>query len=89
MYTAFNILEIIKTKLPIQLEDENPPAEISEDTCIMKTQSVKVVTLLPHRIKDQIEEGKTIAKNFIANKHTLIVANWSDWFIKITEEWNQ
>ena len=57
-------------------------------TCIMKTQSVKVVMLLPHRIKDQIEEGKTIAKKCIADKHTLIAANRSDWFIKVTEEWN-
>ena len=88
MYTALNILEIITTKLPIQLEDKDPPPEISEDTCIMKTQNVEVVTLLPHLIQDQIAAGKTISKNFIADKHTLIVAAWSDWFIKITEDWN-
>ena len=88
MYTALNILEIITTKLPIQLEEKDPPPEISEDTCIMKTQNVEVVTLLPHRIQDQIAAGKTISNNFIADKHTLIVAAWSDWFIKITEEWN-
>ena len=62
MYTALNIPEIIKTRLPIQLEAENPPQEISEDTCIMKPQSVEVVTFLPHSIEDQSEEGKTIAK---------------------------
>ena len=88
MYTALNILEIITTKLPIQLEDKDPPPEISEDTCIMKTQNVEVVTLLPHTIQDQIATGKTISENFIADKHTLIVAAWSDWFIKITEDWN-
>ena len=88
MYTALNIPEIIKTRLPIQLEAENPPQEISEDTCIMKTQNVEVMTLLPHRIQDQITAGKTISKNFIADKHTLIVAAWSDWLIKIAEDWN-
>ena len=88
MYTALNILEIIKRKLPIQLEDEDPPQEISEDTCIMKPQSVEVVTLLPHSIQDQIEEGKTIAKKFIGDKQTLIVDDWCDWFVKIVDEWN-
>ena len=71
------------------MEDKDPPPEISEDTCIMKTQNVEVVTVLPHRIQDQIAAGKTISKNFIADKHTLIVTAWSYWFIKITEEWNQ
>ena len=58
LYTALKALGIIKDVLPIKEDTENELKEVSESACILKSQSIEVVTLFEPSLLQQITKAK-------------------------------